>query len=278
MKRLFAIIMLALTVLSVGGLAAYSVHKSMASGGLPPEIHFDKERIEVETTATDAELLKGVTATDQEDGDVTASLVVERISHLVEDSTVNVTYVAFDSQNHVTRASREVCYTNYTSPRFTLTKPLLFTTQTVSDLMKCIGAKDCIDGDLSLKVHASFDDAVSVLSEPGVHDVELTVTNSLGDTVRVTVPVRVADDMPHSENIPLKTYLVYVEQGSSFDPKAYLSNLDTAAADDEADGVHISSNVNTGTPGSYAVDYTLTKNDAVTASTRLIVVVEGKGA
>ena len=108
MKRFFAIIMVLLTALSVGGVILYSVHKTMATGGASPEIHFDQEELEVSTGTGDAELLKGVTATDKEDGDVTDSLMVEGISHFVEKDIVNVTYVAYDSQNHVSRAMRRV--------------------------------------------------------------------------------------------------------------------------------------------------------------------------
>ena len=49
MKRLFAIVMVTLTVLSVGGVIIYSVHKRAATGGASPEIHFDKDEIEVQT-------------------------------------------------------------------------------------------------------------------------------------------------------------------------------------------------------------------------------------
>ena len=47
MKRLFAIVMVVLTVLSVGGVTLYSIHKSVADGGQPPEILFDKDQIDV---------------------------------------------------------------------------------------------------------------------------------------------------------------------------------------------------------------------------------------
>ena len=44
MKRLFAIVMLFLTALSVGGVMLYSVHKTMSTGGAYPEISFDRLR------------------------------------------------------------------------------------------------------------------------------------------------------------------------------------------------------------------------------------------
>ncbi len=276
MKRLFAIVMIVLTVLSVGGVILYSVHKTMATGGASPEIHFDEERIEVKTESGEAELLKGVTATDQEDGDVTDSVMVEGISHFVEKDVVNVTYVAYDSQNHVARAMREIHYTDYISPRFSLSGPMVFLSKNVGDLMDYVNVADVIDGNISVKAHASFDDTTSALAVVGTHDVELSVTNSLGDTSRLLVPVRVVEDNPHSENLPLKTYLVYVDRGAEFDPMFYLANAGQAAGDSDKgeSNVQIASDVNTSVPGVYPVDYSLVKNDTIMAFTRLIVVVE----
>lgn len=281
MKRLFAIVMVVLTVLSVGGVTLYSIHKSVADGGQPPEILFDKDQIDVAANAGDEELLQGVTALDKEDGDVTDSLMVETVSRFVEKDTVTVTYVAYDSQRHVARSSRSVHYTDYTPPRFTMSGPMLFVEKNVSDMLDSVGARDKIDGDISLKVHASFEDTASALSSVGTHTVTLSVTNSLGDTVRLDVPVKVVEDSPRSDSIPLKTYLVYLKHGDAFDPRSYLADEDQAKAqaggtEDRAEDnpLRISSGVNTAAPGVYTVDYALVRNETTTAQTRLIVVVE----
>ena len=276
MKRLFAIVMLFLTALSVGGVILYSVHKSMMTGGASPEIHFDKEQIEVQTGTGDEALLEGVTATDPEDGDVTDSVMVEGVSHFVEKDVVNVTYVAYDSQNHVSRAMRRVHYTDYVSPRFSMSGPMVFLSKNVGDLMNYVRAEDVIDGNISIKAHASFDDTTTALATVGTHEVEISVTNSLGDTARLMIPVRVVEDVPHSENIPLKAYLVYVDKGAAFHPESYLANADQAQGSSSVGGssIQIQSTVNTGAPGVYTVDYSLVKNEITSAFTRLIVVVE----
>jgi hypothetical protein len=154
--------------------------------------------------------------------------------------------------------------------------PMVFLSKNVPDLMNYVGVEDLVDGNISVKAHASFDDSTSVLAAVGSHDVELSVTNSLGDTARLTVPVKVVEDNPHSEILTLKTYLVYVDRGSEFDPMFYLANADQAESDPRTgeSNVQVESNVNTSAQGVYFVDYSLIKNDLVTAFTRLIVVVE----
>ena len=208
MKRLFAIVMLALTALSVCGVIVYTVYKNKAVGGASPEIQFAQDEIRIQTGDGYEKMLEGVTATDAEDGDVTDSVMVESISKFVEEDVVNVTYAAFDSQNHVSRAERRIRYTNYQHPRFSMSGPMVFMSKNVGDLMNDIGVTDMIDGDISVKAHASFDDTSSALASAGEHQVELSAANSLGDTVRLQVPVKVVEDVPHSESIPLKAYLV----------------------------------------------------------------------
>lgn len=276
MKRLFAIVMLALTALSVSGVIVYTVHKHRASGGASPEIRFAQDEITIQTGAGYDKMLEGVTAADAEDGDVTESVMVESVSKFVEKDVVDVTYVAYDSQNHVSRAARRVRYSNYQPPRFSMSGPMVFLSKNVSDLMNFVGVSDVIDGDISVKAHASFDDTSSALASAGEHKVEISVTNSLGDTARLLIPVRVVEDTPHSETIPLKAYLVYVAKGSEFDPAYYLANADQAAADPQTGGssLQINSGVNTAAPGVYAVDYSLIRNEITSATTRLIVVVE----
>ena len=108
MKKLTPVILAVALALSVLGVLGTRIYQAAAYGGAAPEILFDSEVISVPTGADDAALLAGVTATDAEDGDVTASLVVEGVSGRNDDGTVQVTYAAFDSNHHVTKATRAV--------------------------------------------------------------------------------------------------------------------------------------------------------------------------
>lgn len=275
MKRLFAVILIALTVLSLGGAVGYSIHRAHATGGEPPVISFDKDKIDVTTDAPDTELMKGVTAEDPEDGDVTDSILVEGISDM-QDGAVTVTYAAFDSQGHVARASRDVHYTDYSSPKFTMSRPMVFNSVGVNDMMDGIGAKDAIDGDITTSVRASYTEDAS-LNSAGEHHVELRVTNSLGDTATLTIPVRVLSDSPRSDQLPLKNYLVYLERKAAFDPMKYLQ-IEQEDDDERASGnrttLRVDSNVDMSKAGVYTVDYSNVRDDQVLATTRLIVVVE----
>ena len=76
----------------------------------PPEIQFQDN--EIVYTAGDSYdgLLDGVTATDNKDGDVTESLVVESVYPNEDGQTATIVYVARDSRNNVGKANKVVTY------------------------------------------------------------------------------------------------------------------------------------------------------------------------
>ena len=95
------------------GIALLSVLLSLAIRRIDlkaPEITFpDTELVYTPGDGLNV-LLAGVTAEDNEDGDVTASLTVESVL-VLSDSELLVTYTAEDAAKNVTRLNRRVRYT-----------------------------------------------------------------------------------------------------------------------------------------------------------------------
>lgn len=85
-----------------------------------PEIKISKTKEEVYRSGmTKEELLKGVTATDDRDGDVTESLMVESVKVSEENDYVTVTYVAVDKSKNVTRKSWNMKFAGEDAPEET---------------------------------------------------------------------------------------------------------------------------------------------------------------
>lgn len=102
MKRLVSVFMWLACVI----LAAVTVLIFVSADRTAPLIFFPNEDT-VYTLGEDTDsLLEGVTARDEKDGDVTDSLVIERIHQ--EGDKVFVTYVARDKNNNISKAQREV--------------------------------------------------------------------------------------------------------------------------------------------------------------------------
>lgn len=267
------------TALCCAAFGAYYVLSRQAADHAAPEISFQSGEIEASVGVTEAELLYGVAATDKRDGDVTGSLVVEGISELSPDQTATVTYAAFDKAGNVAKAERTLRYTDYQSPRFTLSAPLVFRSGISFNVLNYVGAEDVIDGTLDDRVKATLVSRESSITTEGVHEVEFRVTNSMDDTVYLTVPVEVCPSGAYNATVELSENLVYLKQGARFEPNSYLKTLrvsgekiDLRNANDRV-SVSCSSDVSTNTPGTYSVAYTV-KYGNYTGYTRLIVVVE----
>ena len=88
-------------------LMALSVVLYLDEDRMAPVIHMEEVEMEYREGMSDEELLAGVTAMDETDGDVTGSLVVEKVSE-VGNGTVIVTFGARDEANNVAKASRVI--------------------------------------------------------------------------------------------------------------------------------------------------------------------------
>ncbi len=270
---------LPLTILLCFGFVVYYILSRQMIDSTAPEISFPSETLEVSVGVTDEELLYGVTAFDAKDGDVSAGIVVEGITNLSSDQLATVTYAAFDQAGNVGKAQRTVHYTDYHSPRFTLSAALVFRSGTNFDVLNYVGAQDVIDGALDDRVKATLVSGEDTITTEGVHDVEFRVTNSMKDTAYLTVPVEVYPSGTYNATLELSDYLVYVKQGSTFQRDSYLKTLRAGTQEiainssSEDFSISYDSDVNTNVPGTYSVSYTV-RYRGYTGYTRLIVVVE----
>ena len=88
-------------------LMALSVVLYLDEDRTAPVIHMEEAELEYRDGMSDEELLEGVTATDETDGDVSGSLVVEKVSE-AGNGIVIVTFGAKDARNNVAKASRVI--------------------------------------------------------------------------------------------------------------------------------------------------------------------------
>ena len=220
----------------------------------PPVITCDSDVVEVRVGAGESALLKGVTAHDDRDGDLTDEIMIKGVSQLITADTAKVTYIAFDSSNNMTTASRTVRYTNYEKPRFALQEPLVFLTGRQVHLMDRLTASDVIDGDLTDAIRVTTQNVDS--SRTGVYSVTVQVTNSLGDVESLPLKVIMSESSGLSPRVTLSDYIVYLEAGSRFDPHSYI------AAPAERYSVEVDSGVEINQPGVYEVSYTYQNDTA----------------
>ncbi|MBQ4549965.1 MAG: hypothetical protein IJA49_02590 [Oscillospiraceae bacterium] len=280
MKRRYFLLVIVLAA-AIALFGAYLVLTRNFKDTTPPVISVDEQILEISVEDEKDVLMTGITAMDDRDGDVTASLLVESIYGITEDHVTTVTYAAFDRAGNVSKIQRKVRYSDYREPRFELTDSLCFPFNSGFDLLDYVGANDVLEGDIRRRVRATLVSDTRSINEIGSHIVRLQVTNSLGDTVEMDFPVEVYDPEWYTASVKLEEYLIYLKQGEVFNPEDYLKAFVVRGEDTDISRripndilCDINSNVNTRVPGVYRVKYTLTQNfNLTTFSGQAILVV-----
>lgn len=298
MKKSKNVWVLLAVLLCTAATAAYAFVFVLWDDRTPPVITMDVEVLEVSVSADDNALKSGVTARDNVDGDVTDSILIEGITGLNSSREATITYAAFDSSGNVARQSRTVKYTDYTSPLFGQKGSLTFSASASANILNSMTAVDVLDGDISDRIKATLVSETGGLGYTGLHMVEFRVTNSMGDTQYITLPVEVYENGAYNATVELTDYLIYLKPGEKFDPKEYLDSMSVGSSnysltrntantrvyvnshatpsdsDVRAIYVDIESSVDTSVPGVYSVLYKAKYEDMYTGCARLNVVVE----
>lgn len=290
--RRIRVLSIAIFLIAVAVCGIYNISHIRNQDLLGPKITMAEKSITVSTEATDEELLAGITAEDKKDGDVTDSLIIESKSNFIEEGRRMITVAAFDSDNHVTKASREVIYNDYDSPRFSLAEPLKFPLN-VDNILEGVSVTDVLDGDLTANIKISGDSFVQVDQE-GDYPMVFSVSNSAGDVEELPVTVQICQPGKGPE-ILLSQYLIYTGVGAAVNPWDYVEQIsmsgktyvrggdgilhaggsgnNQAGSAISESGVRITNNVNYDVPGTYEITYQITEGNGYTGTVRLIVVV-----
>ncbi len=248
--RIFTVVTFVLSLL-LAGWANYRYNRNLNTDY--PEITSTVEVLEISAQDPPEAIYRELQAQDATDGDLTGQIMVASVSHFLEPATVRVKYVVFDSHNNSATLSRLVRYMDYTAPIFSLEKNPVYTVGSSFDLLDYIRVEDCIDGDISdhIRVISNMVNNYSV----GNYPVVLEVSNSCGDTAQITLWVTY-ESKKSTANVKLHQYIVYVQQGQTFEPMQWLAGVtdqNTTALD--AGKIEIQGNLDVNKPGCYQLVY-----------------------
>lgn len=291
--RALSIVIFIIAIVTFGIIKWQSWVNSDATG---PTIIMEQDTVTVSVADGNEAILSGVTAMDVKDGDVTDSLIVETLSNFIEKGRRTVTIAAFDDDHHVTKVTREVIYSDYRSPKFTLSAPLKFPRNT-DNILTHLGAEDVLDGSLTSNIKISTDYNVKV-DTAGEYSMIFTVANSAGDVSELPVTVQIYDTVDENQKpqISLSEYIVYTKVGQAIDSWSYVNQIkigtvEYVRGDDgvlrseitdgygvqeaiTAEDVIITNPTDFNTPGVYEIMYEIEAENREPGYVRLIVVVE----
>ena len=161
-----------------------------------PVITFSENiKNEVKVNYTDTDFLKGVTASDVEDGDLTSSIVVEQKSNIFKGNMREIIYAVCDSDNNTTKISREIEYIDYKPPVIeAVSDNPTIKSRKYSEVLSCFRATDVIDGDISNKIQIENIDTSGNNVTNGIFPVTVSVTNSCGDVTTFKQVVKLIEE------------------------------------------------------------------------------------
>lgn len=293
MRRLKVMIFLIFIVSCIifGG---YTVKSRIVEDHKPPVITCDEDTIKVSVKEKDldAALLKGITAKDNRDGDLTKSVRIASMSHFTVGTKRTVTYAVFDKANQVGTLERTVEYEDYVPPRIYMSKPFRYSLEEIgkANLGENLTAEDCLDGDITSQIRTSLDSSFSGM-QAGTYTIMLQVSNSAGDVCAVPAEITITEGADRQEGMKeypvLSEYIVYTDVGKKIKPKDYIAGLekngteytyedDKVMLEGTKGDIKVTSNVDYSKPGTYTVEYSYKAEGASKAVTKLFVVVEGE--
>lgn len=213
--------------------------------------------LEISATDTESALLVDVTAYDNQDGDLTSRIIVGSTSKLISNNTAKVTYLVFDQDHNMASCVRYIRYTDYQRPKISILEPLVYSTTEDVDLLERLGAYDVVDGDISNHIRVS---TLAATDNSQLYNITVQITNSMGDTAWLKLPVLRLDYDPMRPKIELSDQLIYLEKDASFDPQAYLSGVTIPKKTPSMKDVVIDGTVDTSVADTYYVTYSYSAN------------------
>ena len=106
--KILRILTVMLFILSLALYLGISFRYQVVLDRVSPQISCESEVLEAGVNATDAELLSGVTAKDNRDGDLTDRIMIQGISRMLSADTAQITYVVADTSGNIASCTRTV--------------------------------------------------------------------------------------------------------------------------------------------------------------------------
>ena len=226
-KGLVAMLFLACAALLAGNVVVY-----IGADRKGPEISVPQEEITYVAGTDTSALLNGVTAQDDRDGDVTDTVTIESIIPNADQTGASVVYVAKDSKNNVTKETRTILYS------------------TDANQAAAQAAAEQVAADQAAAEQAAQGDAAG----------ESAQTTDDGAAQNEAAIAALSAESPR---FYLTQYSVELERGAELNELSYVQDIsdDEDSRDELYQGIRISGEVDTNTPGEYTLEYHVVDSD-----------------
>lgn len=232
-KGLVAMLLLACAALLAGNVVIY-----IGEDRNGPDITVPQEELTYVAGSDTSALLNGVTAVDDRDGDVTSTVTVESIIPNEDQTGASVIYVAKDSKNNVTKATRLISYAADAGQ---------------AAAQEAEAAAQQADQEAAAADQTAASGADAQTADDGAAQNEAAIA---------ALPAE-------SPRFYLTQYSVEVERGAELNRLGYVQDItdDKDSRDELYQGIQISGEVDINTPGEYMLEYYVVDSDGNTSNT-----------
>lgn len=247
------------------GLAAVVFYVRMQTDRQGPEITVNESMVSLyKAGMTDAELLEGVSAMDEKDGDVSASLTVESVYDL-NASEVVVTYAAKDEDNNITKLKRTL------EAQPGALEDLHLPEMEEEESQETSGEGETASEEDPFRDEEDTEETPTPTPEEESDEEKAEKMKEEQE--------KLADDMPAtSPQIYLTEYYVKVPVGASWDPVSYVKEISDDADDMYAlwRKIQVVDEVKTAVPGTYTCTYYVVDSQNNVSNNAVLTVVVGQ--
>lgn len=201
-----------------------------------PEITIaDSKKDSFTADMTTEDLLEGVKAVDEKDGDVSDSLTVENVYSNEKGDEVTVVYVAKDKSNNVTKVT------------YHMTSDGVLPGAVISG--SDVADKTMLDGETTGESDEDFE------NDEDLPDEEEELTEE--EKAQEREEAKIDSLSPQDPRFYLTTYYVEIARGTQIDRLSYVKDIqdDRDASNELYRKIQITGNVDVNTPGTYELTY-----------------------
>lgn len=247
-----------------------------------PRITSDGDEIQISCQYTREELLTGLSAHDEEDGDLAGKILIGGFSDFTERGVSSLEYAVYDQDDNIALYHRRVVFSDYTPPRIKLFAPFVFkatdNAYSFPSLPAYLEGWDKLDGNITKHMLITGSDLN--FSKPGRYTVSVYLKNSFGDEVNMELPIHILDPGISGYSIELtEEPLIYVEKGEAIHPESYLAAVRNEYTNeiipDNEYALTIHSDVDPSTDGSYEIQFSVISLDGTQRGETWMTVIVG---
>lgn len=309
--RYIRILVLGLFILTSVSYAGLKIYTEKTTDRTAPVLQCSSDILTVSVNSTESQLLQGITAEDDRDGDLSDEVVVEKIGPFLSDGTREISYAVCDNANNTGRVQRKIRYSDYEPPKFELEQPLRFESGKKINISEYLTVSDVLDGNLSSHIRQTYGETFTYQNKAGTYEIGCQAANSAGDVSQIDLLVEIIDakDTASIPAVDMDQYVIYLKKGEDFNPADYADSVSIGSrsfdisnrnqkpaansrkikglfgdltnrttSDDLIDtidynNIFVESSVDPSVPGSYLVQYHITTQDGYTGTTGLSVIV-----